>query len=90
MMKTVDETLFEITPEILYLADLCEKSNAIDKELFKKILSKHGDDKILFATDCPWRDIKDDVQIIKSFNLNKETEEKIFYKNALRLLGLGE
>ena len=62
----------------------------IDKELFKKILSKHGDDKILFATDCPWRDIKDDVQIIKSFNLNKETEEKIFYKNALRLLGLGE
>ncbi len=41
-MKSVDETLFEITPEILYLADLCEKSNAIDKELFIKHDVKRG------------------------------------------------
>ena len=41
-MRTVDETLFEITPEILYLADLCEKSNAIDKELFIKHDVKRG------------------------------------------------
>ena len=41
-MKTVDETLFEITPEILYLADLCEKSNAIDKELFIQHDVKRG------------------------------------------------
>ncbi|MBE7089948.1 MAG: hypothetical protein E7362_04005 [Clostridiales bacterium] len=60
----------------------------IDEKLFKKILSKHGEDKILFATDCPWRDIKDDVAILKSFNLPKEVEEKLFYKNAKKLLGI--
>jgi len=60
----------------------------IEEGLFKDILYKHGADKILFATDCPWRDIKDDYQKIKSYKLEKAIEEKIFYKNALKLLGL--
>ena len=60
----------------------------IDEELFKQILIKHGEDKILFATDCPWRDMKEDVDIISSYNLDKQTLDKIFYKNALKLLGI--
>lgn len=60
----------------------------IDQDLFKKILDKHGTDKILFATDCPWQDIDNNAKILKSYNFAKETEEKIFYKNALKLLGL--
>ncbi len=59
----------------------------INKEDFIKILTKHGSDKILFATDSPWRDIKTDFDIIKSFNLDKNTENNIFYKNAIKLLG---
>jgi predicted TIM-barrel fold metal-dependent hydrolase len=62
----------------------------IDEKLFKKIVDKHGDDKILFATDSPWRDIKDDLQILRSYNLGKETEEKILYKNAFKLLNIQE
>ena len=62
----------------------------IDKELFIKILSKHGEDKVLFATDCPWRDIKDDIAILNSYDLEKRTLDKLYYKNALKLLGLGE
>ncbi len=62
----------------------------IDEKLFKKILEKHGSDKILFATDCPWQDIEVYEKIIKSYNLNKEIEDKITHKNALKLLGLGE
>ncbi len=61
----------------------------ISENLFKDILNKHGDDKVLFATDCPWRDIKTDAEILKSYNLGKETEDKIFYKNALKLLNMG-
>ena len=60
----------------------------INESLFKDILYKHGEDKILFATDCPWREIKEDYEILKSFNLDKEIEDKIFYKNALKLLGV--
>ena len=54
----------------------------------KKILEKHGDDKILFASDSPWSDIEKDVQTIRSFSLGKDTEEKIFFKNAKNLLGI--
>lgn len=36
------KTLFDITPEILYLADLCEKSNAIDRELYVTHNVKRG------------------------------------------------
>ncbi len=62
--------------------------NNIDKDMFMKILSKHGEDKVLFATDCPWRDIGEDVNILKSFGLSLDTLDKIFYKNAIKLLGL--
>ena len=79
------------------LSDLCGKNvyfdtaftlNDIDEKLFIDIVNKHGDDKILFATDSPWRDIKEDSLILKSFNLSQETKDKIFYKNALKLLGI--
>ena len=38
----IDEILFEITPEVQYLADKCEASNAIDRELYIKHNVKRG------------------------------------------------
>ena len=60
----------------------------ISKELFEKFVSKHGEDRILFATDSPWADTSECVEKMRSFNLPTETEEKIFSKNAIKLLGL--
>ena len=64
--------------------------NYIDEQLFKKIIEKHGEDKILFATDAPWQDMKDNLQRIKSFNIEKSVLDKILYKNACKLLKIGE
>lgn len=61
---------------------------SVGKEMFLKILEKHGEDKILFATDSPWSSIEADVKIIKDLGLNKKTEEKIFYENSKKLLGI--
>lgn len=58
----------------------------IEADLFKKILDKHGYDKVLFATDCPWRSIKEDKEIFLSYHLDKEVNDAILYKNALKLL----
>ena len=55
---------------------------------FHKILEKHGADKILFATDSPWTDVRASVERIRSLGLDRETEEKIFFKNAKSLLGI--
>ena len=59
-----------------------------NEETFKQIVKKHGADKILFATDSPWSAVKGDVDIIKSFSLDKNTENKIFFENAKKLLGI--
>ena len=59
-----------------------------DETTFKKILKKHGEDKILFATDSPWSGMKEDLEILNSYKLPKETLEKILYKNAKKLLKL--
>ena len=60
----------------------------IDKKLFSEIVKKHGADKILFATDCPWRSQKEDLEIFNSIDLDCASKEKILYKNAAKLLNL--
>ena len=61
-----------------------------DKERFSKMLARHGEDKILFATDSPWQNIKTNVDVVRGFGLSKAVEDKIFYKNAQKLLGIEE
>ena len=60
----------------------------IGEDMFKKILKNHGEDKVLFATDTPWSDVKTDVNILRSFNLGERVENKIFCENAQKLLGI--
>lgn len=82
------QEVFEcIAGKNVYL-DTAYTLHEIDSSLFKKILSKHGEDKVLFATDCPWCNMNEYIKIINSFNLDKETQDKIFYKNALKLLNM--
>ena len=56
-------------------------------EKCKEIILRHGVDKILFASDSPWDSQKDYIAILKSFELGREAEEKIFFRNAERILG---
>lgn len=81
------EVLEKIAGKNVYL-DTAFTLHEIEENLFKEILFKHGEDKVLFATDCPWRDIGDDVATLKSYNLSQEIQDKIFYKNAIKLLGI--
>lgn len=40
--KNIDEILFEITPDVQKLADMCERNNAIDRELYVQHNVKRG------------------------------------------------
>ena len=62
----------------------------LKKDEFLSVLKKHGEDRILFASDFPWSDFDSDVDIIKSFGLDSQVEDKILYKNASRLLCLND
>lgn len=58
-----------------------------DKVLLRDILLSHDSDRILYGSDCPWCPPYDNVKFIESFGLTDELCEKIFEKNAKRLLG---
>lgn len=54
----------------------------------KEIIDRLGVDKFMFGTDYPMWQAKDEVQHILNMNLSDEDNEKIFYKNAERVLQL--
>lgn len=70
--------------------DMAMMLKILPQSLIEKIIFKHGVDKVLFATDSPWASQAEFVEIFKSYNLGKEVEDKIMYKNALNLLGIKE
>ena len=81
-----EEAISAIAGEDVYI-DTALSLKIIGKDAFCRLVKKHGEDRILFATDSPWSDIKEDAELIRSFGLSRETEEKIFSKNAIKLLG---
>lgn len=60
----------------------------LTREQFEKMVIRHGQDKILFATDSPWQSQAEMVKILKSYQLGEEAEDKIFCQNAKKLLKL--
>lgn len=82
-----DEVLSVLCGEDVYL-DTAYVLRFIGEETFKTMLARHGEDRILFGTDSPWSDVKRDVEILRSFSLPKNTEQKLFSLNAKQLLGL--
>ncbi|MCL2046933.1 MAG: amidohydrolase family protein [Oscillospiraceae bacterium] len=59
-----------------------------DDELFLRIVEKHGADKILFGSDSPWSNGRDEVEYLRSLPLENDEVESILGSNAARILGL--
>ena len=59
----------------------------IDKRTFLKILEKHGDDKVLFGTDSPWRGEEETINALQALGLTDTQMQNIAWNNAARLLG---
>jgi predicted TIM-barrel fold metal-dependent hydrolase len=85
--EMIEEMLLTLAGEDVYF-DTAVTLPSIDEKTFREVIKRHGEDKILFATDSPWSSIEDDVKKLRSFGLSKETENKILYENARGLLGI--
>jgi len=72
----------------IYL-DTCYTHHHINGNQLAKKIKSHGVDKILFGTDSPWSDQKEQINYIKSLPLLTEKEKNmVLEENAKRLLKL--
>ena len=77
----------EIAGKNVYL-DTSMCAGRIDPSLMKQILSKHNPDQMLFGSDCPWQAAKQSAEFLQTLSLPDEQLEKIFSKNACRILNI--
>ena len=57
-------------------------------QLAEKIIKKHGAEKILFGSDCPWGSPKAHIEFIDGIKISDREKDLIFYENAKGLLKL--
>ncbi len=84
-LDDTDKVIEMLAGKNIYL-DTAVMLDRIPEDKIITLIHKHGADKILFATDCPWADQKKYVDIIKSMKLTEEEYDLITSKNALGLL----
>ena len=63
-------------------------SAEISANIMKKIIIKHGSDKMLFGSDFPWMRARQVSDMLEALGLDNETKEKIYYRNAEKLLNI--
>ncbi len=62
--------------------------NVMDQEQFRRILSGHGHERLLFASDSPWGDQYTEAERFRNLELTDEARSAIMGGNAAKLLGL--
>lgn len=65
-----------------------EELKLLNFEETAKIIGAFGDNNVLFGTDSPWSDQKAEIENILNLPISDDIKEKIFYKNAVNLLGI--
>lgn len=54
----------------------------------ERIIKTHGSDHVLFGSDLPWGSAEKSLAFLEQLHLSPEDKERVFYKNACKLLKL--
>lgn len=84
-----DDVMKYIAGKNIYI-DTAAVGTCITRDTYRKIILAHGADRVLFGSDSPWEDQRHALDMLDSLGLDTESLEKIKYKNAARLFGIGE
>ena len=70
--------------------DLSFGYGVMPKAIAQKIVDKHTPSRLLFASDMPWHRPSWEKRMIETLDISKEDKDKIYYKNAMKLLNIAE
>lgn len=62
-------------------------SRTVDPKDGAAVIRAFGADRVLFGTDCPWDTPQSTLAWVESLGLSEEEKQKIYFRNAQRLLG---
>jgi predicted TIM-barrel fold metal-dependent hydrolase len=66
--------------------DTAFTSKYLPVERITAMIRRHGADRIIFGTDSPWQDQKQEVEFFRALPLSASEQSAIFYENAAKLL----
>ena len=68
--------------------DLSMSSVYCPQEQFARMVQRHGAERLLFATDCPWSRAEDELKLLDTVPLTEQEKDMVCFGNALRILGM--
>ena len=80
-----DEVERHLVGKPIYLDTSYVMEDAAEEEVMR-ILCDHGEDRILFASDGPWMDMKAQLRWLNELDITDESKQRILHENAQRLL----
>ena len=80
-----DEVMDSIAGSHVYL-DTAFIARAMPKNMAEALINKHGAEKILFGSDCPWMGVPEIFKYVDSLNISAKEKDLIFCDNAQRIL----
>jgi predicted TIM-barrel fold metal-dependent hydrolase len=82
-----EEVLEKLAGKNIYL-DTSDSIRIMKKELFEQFFEKHDFDKIIYGSDFPIQDPKEEIEFVKTLNISEKNKQKILSCNIKNLINL--
>lgn len=73
--------------ENVYLDTALSCRNCSPEQMLR-LIRRHGAERVLFASDCPWSRSSDELDFLEKIPLTSSERDAVYYQNAKRLLNL--
>ncbi len=89
-MKRYEQVLHLLAGRENVYLDTAMCAQYCPRDLFLQIVQKHGAQRVIFGSDCPWDTSDREAQYISDCGFDEETQRAIFHDNLAKLLKIEE
>ncbi|MCP8319574.1 MAG: amidohydrolase [archaeon] len=70
--------------------DTSATNSELDESRLKRMIELLGIDRVMYGSDFPWFDWRQELEGIKKVSISEEDKKKILWENASRILGISD